>query len=191
MIIRPGIGADAPAVARLHVEAIRDGFLSGLGPRFLARLYRRMVLDPRSFVLVAEEDGVVVGQAGATEDVSRLYRQFLLHDALVAGIIAAPRLVGQWRSVLETLRYPSDHEALPPAELLSVAVAAPFRGRGVGRALVTGVNEELVRRGVSDARVVVAATNESALRMYTSAGFRPVARIQVHAETTSQVLTWS
>lgn len=191
MIVRPGALADAPAAASLHAQQISEGFLSSLGPRFLARLYRRVVLSPSSFLLVAEEDGMVVGQAAATENVGRLYREFLLRDGLVATALALPRLVRQWRSAWETLRYPAERDGLPPAELLAVAVANQARGRGIGRALVAGVNEELTRRGVVDARVVVAAANGPALALYRSSGFRPRATIRVHAETQSEVLTWS
>jgi ribosomal protein S18 acetylase RimI-like enzyme len=175
----------------LHAQAIDEGFLSSLGPSFLTLLYRRMVRDARSFVVVAEDDGVVVGHAGATEDVGHLYRQFLLRDGFIAGAVAAPRLLRQWRSVLETLRYPSGDGDLPEAELLAVAVSDAFRGRGLGRALVGAVNEELVRRGIGNARVVVAESNAPALRLYQSSGFRPSASIEVHAHATSQVLTWS
>ena len=190
MIVRPGVKADAAAAARLHAGQISEGFLSSLGPRFLTLLYRRIVAWPRSFLMVAEEDGVVVGQAAATEDVSGLYRQFLVRDGVVAGALAAPHLLRQWRSVLETARYPSTHGDLPSAELLAVAVDAGSRGRGIGRALVLAANEELGRRGVGDARVVVAASNGPALGLYRSAGFRPSTTIEVHSDTRSQVLTW-
>ena len=191
MIVRPGTDADADAAARLHATGIQEGFLSSLGPRFLTLLYRRMVRDGRSFLLVAEEDGVVVGYAGATENLSHLYRQFLRHEGVVAALVAAPRLFRAWRPALETLRYPSGGQDLPDAELLAIAVSPECRGRGVGRALVTAVNEELTRRGVTNARVVVAATNAAALQLYKASGFRPSTSIEVHARTTSEVLTWS
>ncbi len=191
MIVRTGGDVDAKQAALLHAEQISEGFLASLGPRFLGLLYRRVARWPRSFLLVAEEGGVVVGHAAATEDVGGLYRQFLLRDGLVAAVVAAPELARRWRGALETLRYPSGHGELPPAELLSVAVDSRFRGRGIGRALVTEANAELVRRGVDDARVVVAATNLPALALYSSSGFRPAASTRVHAETRSEVMTWS
>ena len=191
MTLRPGTTADAPAAARLHAGQIREGFLSTLGPRFLTLLYERIVAWPRSFLVVAEEDGEVVGQAAATEDVGGLYRQFVLRDGLVAGVLAAPHLLRRWRSTLETLRYGSADGDLPAAELLAVAVDSAWQGRGIGKALVLAVNEELARRGVANARVVCAASNAAALGLYRSSGFRPSATIEVHADTRSQVLTWS
>ncbi len=191
MIVRPGLSTDAPAAARLHAGQIGEGFLSSLGPRFLTVLYRRIVAWPRSFLLVAEEDGAVVGHAAATEDLGGLYRQFLVHDGLVAGALAAPHLLRRWRLVLETARYPSNHGELPPAELLAVAVDEGARGRGIGRALVLAANDELGRRGVRDARVVVAASNSPAIGLYRSAGYRSSTTIEVHSDTRSEVLTWS
>jgi ribosomal protein S18 acetylase RimI-like enzyme len=191
MKVRAGRPGDAPAAARLHAEQIGEGFLSSLGPRFLTLLYRRIVAWPRSFLLVAEEMGTVVGQAAVTEDVGGLYRQFLVHDGLKAGMVAAPRLLRRWRSAVETLRYPSGQGDLPRAELLAVAVDSGFRGRGIGRALVLAANDELARRGVANARVVVAASNTPALALYRSSGFRPSATIEVHADARSEVLTWS
>lgn len=190
VVVRAGSERDARVAARLHADEIAEGFLSSLGPRFLQLLYRRVVRSGGSFLLVAEEGDAIVGHAAATEDVPRLYREFLRHEGVAAGAVAAPRLVRRWRSALETLRYPAVHEDLPKAELLAVAVSSRSRGRGVGRALVAAANEELVRRGVRDARVVVANTNTAALRLYTSSGFCPSAEIRVHPDRPSQVLTW-
>lgn len=199
MIIRPGGEGDVRAAALLHAHAIDEGFLPKLGTPFLIRLYRRIVRWPGSFLLVADESGDVIGQTAATEDVTRLYREFLVRDGLAAGISAAPGLVRHWRSVLETLRYgAASHSAapggageLPHAELLAAAVARDFRGRGIGRDLVNAANAELARRGVSNARVVVASTNAAALRMYSSSGYRPRTQVQVHGDRASEVLTWS
>ncbi len=191
MIVRPGDRADAAAAARLHAGQIGEGFLSSLGPHFLTLLYRRIVAWPRSFLVVAEAEGAVVGQAAATEDVGGLYRRFLLRDGLLAAAVASPRLLRNWQTALETLRYPSLQGGLPSAELLAVAVDSTHRGQGIGRALVLAANEELARRGVGDARVVVAASNAPALALYRSSGFRPSTSIHVHAETRSEVLTWA
>jgi ribosomal protein S18 acetylase RimI-like enzyme len=191
MNVRPGTEADAATAAALHADQIGEGFLPTLGRRFLTRLYRRIVRSPRSFLFVAEEDGAALGMAAATEDVGALYREFALRDGIVAGALAAPRIVRSWRRVWETFRYPAEHAELPAAELLAVAVAPAARGRGVGRALVAAVNDELSRRGVTAARVVTASTNRAALGLYEAAGYRRAATVQVHAGVSSEVLTWS
>ena len=191
MTIRPGTLADAHAAARLHASAIHEGFLPTLGPAFLTRLYRRVVRHPDSFLLVADDRGAVQGFIAGTEDVGALYKSFALRDGVLAGIVAAPRVVRSWRRVWETLCYPSGEQDLPPAELLAVAVAPSARGKGLGRELVAALQSQFERRDVKEARVTVAAHNDSAIALYKRCGFRRAARIEVHEGTPSEVLVWS
>jgi ribosomal protein S18 acetylase RimI-like enzyme len=201
--VRAGTDADAVLAAALHSSEISEGFLPSLGPRFLTRLYRRVVRSPRSFLLVALDDGKVVGFVAGTEDVRALYRSFLLHDGAIATLAALPRVTSSWRRVLETLSYGAitgkrgtrgerepGHE-LPPAELLAIAVAPEARSHGAGRLLIEGLTTEFTRRGIRAIRVVVGAGNEPAIRLYERCGFTTAVGMEVHKGTPSQVLTWS
>ena len=147
---RPATPADAAAAAALHVGRIDQGFLSVLGPRFLGRLYRRICLDPGSFLLVAARDGRpgpdgVVGFIAGSVDVPGLYRSLP-----VAGRAGGrrPRRSAtwsvHWRRVLETLRHGSSDGTGTGrgAELLAIAVDRGLTGRGVGRTLVTAFLDE-------------------------------------------------
>jgi ribosomal protein S18 acetylase RimI-like enzyme len=182
-------------LAELHATRMTEGFLSELGPRFLRILYRRIVASPDAFVFVVEAplDGTktVVGFAAGALDVGDLYRRFVLRDGVIAGIAAAPRLVGSWRRVLETLRYPAGTGELPDAEILAVAVDPRVTGRGVGRLVVEAATGEFRRRGVATAKVVTGARNVAALALYTRCGFVRHEQIAVHEGTPSEVLVWS
>jgi ribosomal protein S18 acetylase RimI-like enzyme len=182
---------EVPQVADLHATRISEGFLALLGPRFLRRLYRRVHRSPDAFLLVAVEDGDVMGFLAGADDLHRLYRSFVARDAVVAGTLAAPRLARSLPRALETLRYPSDTGGLPAAEILAVAVDATAVGQGVGRALVDEGLAEFRRRGIDDAKVVAGAGNAAALRLYERAGFAPHGRIAVHRGSDSEVLVWS
>ena len=61
------------------------------------------------------------------------------------------------------------------ADLLALAVAAPLRGRGIGRALVAHVvaraRDVACRHGISVLRLAVAEGNTAARRLFESAGF--------------------
>lgn len=190
MITRLANPTDAARLAALHATRISEGFLPTLGPRFLTRLYRRLILDPDSFAIVADEGGDVVGFAAAASDIGALYRSFLLRDGVVASIGAAPALLRSWRRVIETLRYPEGSADLPDAEILSVAVDATAGGRGVGTKVVTEALSRLRDSGVSSAKVVVGADNETALAMYRRCGFENATRIEVHGGRASEVLVW-
>jgi ribosomal protein S18 acetylase RimI-like enzyme len=190
VVIRRAERSDAGRLAELHATRIVEGFLPRLGPRFLSRLYRRLVVSPDGFAVVAVRDTRVVGFAAGATDLGRVYRSFVVHDGLIAGLGAAPRIVRSWRSVLETLRYPGSIDDLPEAEILSVAVDGEAAGRGIGRMLLSASLDELTRRGARGAKVVAGADNRAALALYLQAGFAVRKRIEVHAGTASEVLVW-
>ncbi len=189
--------ADAQAAAHLHVARIDQGFLSVLGPRFLGRLYRRICLDPGSFLLVAVRgdrpgSDAVVGFVAGSVDVPGLYRSFLWRDGLVAAVPALGHLVVHWRRVVETLRHGSSDGAGTGrgAELLAIAVDRSTEGRGVGGALVAAFMDQLAERAVDAAHVVVGADNEGAVALYRGAGFEAVERFELHPGTESLLLQW-
>jgi ribosomal protein S18 acetylase RimI-like enzyme len=179
------------------VDGIDQGFLSLLGPRFLGRLYRRIGLDPGSFLIVVTDDaraapGPVLGFVAGSVDVPSLYRSFLLRDGLAAGLPALGHLVTHWRRVLETLRHGSSDGtgAGQGAELLAIAVDRSAQGRGAGHALVDAFVDELDRRGVDTAHVVVGADNGAAVGLYGRCGFEVVQRFELHPGTESLLMEW-
>jgi ribosomal protein S18 acetylase RimI-like enzyme len=195
--IRPADVSEAARAAALHIGGITEGFLPSLGSAFLTRLYRRAVLSPGSWVLVAEQGNAVVGFVAGTEAVGRLYREFLWRDGLVAAGSAAWPMVRSWRRTLETLRYgrsqpgSTQGPSLPDAELLAVAVDDSARGRGVGGALVAGFQDACRQRGVPSARVIVGAGNSGAISLYQRHGFTAAASFEVHAGSRSIALVWT
>jgi glycosyltransferase involved in cell wall biosynthesis/ribosomal protein S18 acetylase RimI-like enzyme len=192
LTVRAATAADVPAMALLHDRCITEGFLATLGASFLRRLYRRIVRSPEAFALVAAEGDEVRGFVAVAHDTRRLYREFLLHDAVPAGAAAATAAVRAPARVLETLRYGTvarDGD-LPHAEILAVAVDANARERGIGRRLVSSSLDELRRRGIDAARVVTVVGNEAALRMYVAAGFELHSRTEVHRGVPQEVLVW-
>jgi ribosomal protein S18 acetylase RimI-like enzyme len=189
--VRMATDADGVDTAHLHAAGIADGFLPKLGPAVLRRLHRRMSRDRGSFVLVAGNPGEITGFVAGAESVRALYRSFLLRDGMVAAVLAGPRIARVWRPAWETLRYPArSDQDWPVAELLAIAVADHARHQGVGRALTLAFQDELRRRGVTTAKVVVGSGNQAALGLYQSCGFQPAGSVEVHAGHRSEVLLW-
>jgi ribosomal protein S18 acetylase RimI-like enzyme len=194
--IRNAVESDAPAVARLHADQISEGFLSFLGPRFLARLYRRIIRHPGSFLLVADLRGHVVGFIAGSTDVRGLYRRFVVRDGIPAAGSAAPRLIVGWRQVVETLGHGTSDGASAGsssgmgAELLSVAVAPDRQGQGLGRMLVASFLHELDGRSCPSGHVVVGTGNVGAIALYERCGFVIAERFELHAGTPSLLMRW-
>lgn len=189
--VRPGDGDDAPAAARLHATRIPDGFLSFLGTGFLTRLYRRVPRTPGSFLLVADDEGTVVGFLAGAVDVGSLYRSFAVHDGLAAGMAAAPRLLRGWRRAVETLRHGSGGPGTGVGvELLAIAVEPGHEGQGVGTSLVAAFLERVSAAGGRQAYVVVGADNDAAIGLYRRSGFVAGPAFELHAGTRSVLMQW-
>jgi ribosomal protein S18 acetylase RimI-like enzyme len=183
---------DAWRLADMHARRINEGFLASLGPVFLGRLYRRVVRSPRAFAMVADDErGRVVAFCAAAENVGRLYREFMMRDGLVAGVAAAPRLMRSLPHVIETMRYPSSTGTLPDAEILAVVTDPDVASKGWGSLVLHETLDELERRGCSTAKVVTAASNDPALRLYERCGFAPLQQISLHDNVQSEVLVWA
>ncbi len=199
--VKEATRSDVDIVAALHIAAIHEGFLATLGARFLRHLYARIVESPHGFLLVAEtpqapESGPVQvsGFVAGAVSVRRLYREFLVHDGLVAAVTSAPQLVRSLPRVVETLRYGSRQPpgsaapSVPEAELLSLAVAGDSRRQGTGAALVEAFLAEATRRGCTSARVVVGADNDAAIALYGRGGFEAAESLEVHEGTPSLLM---
>jgi ribosomal protein S18 acetylase RimI-like enzyme len=197
MTVRFATEADAGAVAALHADRITDGFLTTLGPAFLARLYRRIARSSRAFIVVmddpgsSDERGRICGFVAVADDTGALYREFLLHDAPAAAVTAVGGIVRAPTAVWETLRYGlRGGEHAPGAEVLSTAVAADCGGRGIASRLVSAAVDEMRRRGAGSARVVTAVGNLAAVKAYEHGGFRPIGVDEVHRGVAQQLLVW-
>ncbi len=194
MIIRLAHDDDAARLAQLHADRITDGFLPTLGPAFLTRLYRRIIRSTDSFAFVATEagDNHILGFAAGASDVGALYKSFAIRDGVIAGVLAAPKLLRSWRRVLETVRYPAAEGAdLPAAEILAVAVDETAGGRGIGTLVVDASTQRLGALGRPSVKVVTGSDNGAALRLYEKCGFAVHSRIEVHEGTSSEVLVWN
>jgi glycosyltransferase involved in cell wall biosynthesis/ribosomal protein S18 acetylase RimI-like enzyme len=173
---------DAPALARLHIHSLPEGFLSSLGERFLRVFYAALARDKGAITLVADGDEGVIGFAAGVASVGDFYRRFFVRRAIPAAIAAAHHL---WHPKMlsrawETARYARDTGDYPEAELISIGIADSRRGRGLGRQLLEGVLEGLREKGVREVRVMVGADNDPANEFYSRMGFRALGSIPVH-----------
>jgi ribosomal protein S18 acetylase RimI-like enzyme len=182
---------DAWRLADLHSRRINEGFLASLGPAFLGRLYRRVARSQRAFAVVAEENGRIVAFCAAAENVGRLYREFMVRDGLAAGVTSAPTLVRSLPHVIETLRYPAATGDLPDAEILAAVTDVDVASKGWGSLVLHEALAELERRGCATVKVVTAAANEPALRLYERCGFAPLQQFSLHDDVRSEVLVWA
>lgn len=176
---------DAAAAADLHRTGIHTGFLSSLGREFLRQLYRAAPFCPAGFALVweTEEGGKVLGFIACAESTGGVYKQSLLRGGPFMAFPLLRHLLrpAVLKRILETLRYPAETgPELPPAEVLSIAVAPEARGCGVGKALMGAALAEFARRGIPRVKLAVGADNDVANAFYRRCGFQLVQTREHH-----------
>ena len=173
IVIRPAEVDDAEAVAAVVLDALRDKYAPALGDsalRGIAALARWEIEEvPNSRHWVAEVDARVAG---------------VVHLAVgmdgVQGFCAAlAREVGWLRAIRATLVLSTlSHGNITPDEayIEELAVADWARRRGVARALLATCEDEARRRRRSRLTLWVTMTNDAALALYESEGFREARR---------------
>ncbi|MGO5115557.1 ribosomal protein S18-alanine N-acetyltransferase [Candidatus Avoscillospira sp. LCP25S3_F1] len=98
-------------------------------------------------------------------------------EASVAGELANE--LSLWLVAVEgetVLGYVGSQTVLDSTDILNVAVSPDHRGRGIGRALLTELEQRLRQQGVTEVLLEVRPSNAPAIALYTSLGFVQVGR---------------
>lgn len=174
----------ASQVAVLHISGISTGFISSLGHGFVSALYESIAEDDNSFGFVAVEDDKVLGFVAFSTNLSKLYKYVILKKGFRFIFILAGKLmsVQTIKKIWTNLFYPKKMKQmdLPDAELLSIAVAPEGRGKGIAGQLTEAGFEECRKRGIDKVKVLVAADNEPANKLYQKCSFEFKMQIESH-----------
>lgn len=168
----------------MHIQGIPTGFISSLGQEFVAALYEAIAEDKNSFGFVAIEDEKVLGFVAFSTNLSKLYKYVILKKGFKFAFILARKMMSLQtiKRVWANLFYPKKMKQmdLPAAELLSIVVASEGRGKGLAKQLVNAGFEECRKRHIEKVKVLVAADNEAANKLYQKCGFELNTQINSH-----------
>ena len=98
-------------------------------------------------------------------------------EASVAGELANE--LSLWLVAVEgetVLGYVGSQTVLDSTDILNVAVSPDHQGCGIGRALLTELEQRLRQQGVTEVLLEVRPSNAPAIALYTSLGFVQVGR---------------
>ena len=176
--------AHAGQVAALHIQCISTGFISSLGVDFVTSLYEAIVQSKSSFGVVAVRNAKVLGFAAFTTNLNKLYKSAVWRKGLIFALLLAGnvRSRGRVKKMLETLFYPARTKKmnLPPAELLSIAVARQERGKGLASQLIKKGLQHCQKEGIDKVKVLIGADNKAGNKLYLKFGFELAGQIVNH-----------
>ena len=107
MYIRKAKSLDYLYVAKIHKKCLDKSFLATLGEKFLRLLYKALVEYKKGILLVAEDDGKIIGFVSATANTGDFYRYFLKKKFIKASFLLLPKAINlnTLRKIFETLKY--------------------------------------------------------------------------------------
>ena len=172
-------------VARLHMEAINQGFLSSLGENFLSLLYEAIGTAENSILIVEEKDGKLLGFVSGGTGMGAIYRRMVrrMPKLIVAllPVLCSPKKIARIVEILKYKKPDGADTAFFKAELYSIAVSPDAYGQGVAQRLYERLVTYFHDRGEPGFSIVVGASLVSAHRFYQKMGAVPVSRITVHS----------
>jgi len=176
--IVPAESDDFEAIARLHVKSIPAGFLSKLGYPFLVEIYKAIGKESDSVVYVARSGVEVVGFVVGATDIRRVYTKVIAGNwyRFIFPLLRFIFKPGSFRRIVETTLYgfkKKNHDGTKTvlAELLSIAIDESTRGKGIGRALLTELEQFFKNYGISEYKVVTFSHDDPANCFYRSCKF--------------------
>jgi ribosomal protein S18 acetylase RimI-like enzyme len=179
--IQPASRDEVDRLAAIHADSLAEDFLPSLGRDFLARQYYPAALaSPNAVTLVANEGTMPVGFATVASDSDAFSHDVLRgHLCPIAGyaLRRALRQPGHLLLSAQVLLSALRPRPCPwTGEIVFIAVAEEFRGRGVGRRLIQAAVDHLARRAVARCRTKTLARNHSVIRLYAGLGWEVVDR---------------
>ncbi|MHC4525760.1 MAG: GNAT family N-acetyltransferase, partial [Planctomycetota bacterium] len=175
----------ARQIAQLHIEGINRGFISSLGIDFVTALYEAIAEDDSCFGIISENEEVLGFVAFAT-DINKLYKSIIRKRGLRFAFLLATKMISfkRIKRVFETLFYPSkvkdDEMNLPSAELLSIVIAPKARRSRQATQLIQKGFDHCHNHGINRVKVMVAADNAPANKLYQKCGFEFAKEIDSH-----------
>ena len=168
-------------MARLHASGVPNDLMTQIGTDFLGNLfYRGLAASPHAIVLTIMDGETVAAFAAVALDMKRCLRQIVMSQPMMSvrygfsHILFQPKL---WRPFIEAMRLNTPEQQQPAAEILMIATADAYRGRGLGVKLLSAIDDEMQRRGIKACLARVREDNIHAIRMYEICGYREIGSI--------------
>jgi ribosomal protein S18 acetylase RimI-like enzyme len=132
----------------------------------------RLVAEMQDHERTIEPD-LLPGDGMASAYVADLFRRTELHSGIILVAEVTGELIGFVAVQAKVPIIEPDHSPGTYALVSDLAVSAPHRGRGIGRALLLEAEEYARRHNAADLRIAVLSGNTGARKLYVETGFAP------------------
>ena len=127
-------------IAKLHMKAFPDFFLTKLGINFLKTLYIGYLEDPNSGMIVVSDDGIIVGFTAYSKEYPQFFKGLIKKHIIKFGMCSAiaaikhPSFAGRLFGAFKKSDSVTKQE--PYVELASICVAPDAARMGIGSMMI-------------------------------------------------------
>lgn len=144
---------DTFSITHIHLLAFKNFFLSSLGEDFLKVYYTCFIKNKDSVVLIAKENDKILGFAAATALCKGFNTALIKQNLFSFSLVGLKLLVTNPKALVRLARNmtkKSDNVQSKEeyAELYSIGVAPEGQGKGIGKELLSRIEQELLERKV-------------------------------------------
>lgn len=163
-------------IVTIHLKTFTGFFLTFMGRGFLTHMYRSYCEHNESGILVAEDDGKVIGFLAYSGDFSALYK-FMLKTHLISfawySIGAFFRRPSAFMHIIRAFLKPSEAKRSERyIELSSIGVDPAIKNKGVGSTLISTLTKKVDFKKFDYITLETdALNNEGAIHFYEKNGF--------------------
>ncbi len=169
---------DINGIVTVHLDAFEDFFLSSLGERFLRLYYRSFIDSKQGIVLCAKVDNEVVGFS-ACSYVCQGFNKSLVKANLLKYIVESAALLFTKPLALIRLANNMTKESSEArkcagggyAELYSIAVSPSCQGKGIGKALLSAIEDDVRKHNNQVSLTTDYYNNEKTIGFYHTLGY--------------------
>lgn len=172
-------------IVNIHLSTFTGFFLTFMGRGFLKQMYKAYTRHEKSDILIAENDGKVVGFLAYSEHMSSLYKYMIKKQLIqfawysLGAFLRKPKIF--MRLVRAFLKPGESHRTEKYIELASIGVNPDVKANGVGSSLIEALKNEVdfsIYEYITLETDVV--NNEIANKFYKKNGFHIVREYATH-----------
>ena len=173
-----------PQVVDIHMKALPEDFLPGLGFNFLNDIfYPSSMISPHGKVYIAIKDEHTVGFIVVTKNSSSFFRSILQNNLwgfFKTGLITSLSSFKQLKKNVEILISSFSKPQLEDyGEIYEIAVQNEYQGQGVGSELVGKSIEYLQEQGIQGIKIKTRKNNSNWINFFLKKGWRLAQKIDL------------
>ena len=172
-------------VSTLHERVTPQGFMVGLGLRFLLSFYESIISCSSTFLIVAmDEKSKILGFIAGSDNTKSLYKHLIFKHFLGVAIPVSRRILQKrtMKKIIESLFYPSrtNHSGLPREEILNFCVHPDHQGSGISQLLFSSAVQHFRTKGATSLKVAASVDQKRALGFCNKVNASFVGDLEIH-----------